>query len=93
MPLPDDLTLWSRRFVEDGATSPPPIQTNLGGNVAGSTRKGWSKLGRKGVYPNGRGRFVAKVRHDGQLHYLGTFESEDGAARVAEAKLKELRGE
>jgi hypothetical protein len=43
----------------------------------------------RGVYPTGT-RWEAKVKFKGVLHYLGTFQTEEQAAAVADAKRREL---
>jgi hypothetical protein len=44
----------------------------------------------RGVYLNRHGRWYAKVKFRGNTYNLGTFESETEAARVADAKRREL---
>lgn len=54
-------------------------------NVAG---RGKSRF--RGVHPNAHGGWHAMVKFRGQIHRLGTFDSEIDAARVAEAKRRDL---
>ncbi len=54
-------------------------------NVSG---RGRSRF--RGVYPQSSGRWQAKVKFRGRTHYLGTFETEEEAAAVAEAKRCEV---
>lgn len=46
----------------------------------------------RGVYLNGRG-YSALVRHNGTLHYLGTFDMPEEASAAAQAKRAILFGE
>jgi hypothetical protein len=54
-------------------------------NVSG---RGRSRF--RGVYPSRNGRWNAKVKFQGQYHCLGTFDTEEEAAAVADAKRREL---
>jgi hypothetical protein len=40
-----------------------------------------------------KGKFVAQIQHNKKHHYLGRFESAEEAAKVRDAKAKELYGE
>lgn len=46
----------------------------------------------RGVYRNGRG-YSAQVKHNGTLHYLGTFKTPEEASAAAETKRQILFGE
>lgn len=52
-----------------------------------------SGTGYLGVYPNGHGRFRARLRHEGKFISLGTFDTAEEAARVRDAAALELFGE
>jgi hypothetical protein len=54
-------------------------------NVSG---RGRSRF--RGVYPTRQGRWQAKVKFQGRYHCLGTFDTEEEAAAVADAKRREL---
>lgn len=54
-------------------------------NVSG---RGRSRF--RGVYPQRSGRWQARVKFQGETHYLGTYATEEEAAVVAEAKRHEL---
>lgn len=54
-------------------------------NVSG---RGRSRF--RGVYPSRNGRWNAKVKFQGRYHCLGTFDTEEEAAAVADAKRREL---
>ncbi|MFJ1827416.1 HNH endonuclease [Streptomyces sp. NPDC088178] len=54
-------------------------------NVSG---RGRSRF--RGVYPTRAGRWMAKVKFQGRYHCCGTYETEEQAAAVAEAKRCEL---
>lgn len=54
-------------------------------NVSG---RGRSRF--RGVYLTRAGRWQARVKFQGVMHYLGTYASEDEAAAVAESKRREL---
>lgn len=52
-------------------------------------RRGGSKY--RGVWPNGYGKWVARCQVGGKNHYLGTFDDEHEAGRVArEFRLKHM---
>jgi hypothetical protein len=54
-------------------------------NVSG---RGLSRF--RGVHPARSGRWVARVKYQGQHHIVGTFDTEDEAAAAADAKRREL---
>lgn len=54
-------------------------------NVSGRGRSRY-----RGVYPGRSGRWQARVKFQGRMHYLGTYATEQEAAAVAEAKRREL---
>lgn len=54
-------------------------------NVSG---RGRSRF--RGVYPTRSGRWQARVKFQGMVHYLGNYATEEEAAAVAEAKRREL---
>lgn len=54
-------------------------------NVSG---RGASRF--RGVYPTRQGRWQARVKFQGKSHWLGTYDTEEAAAAVAEAKRCEL---
>jgi hypothetical protein len=54
-------------------------------NVSG---RGRSRF--RGVYPSRNGRWNAKVKFRGRYHCLGTFDTQEEAAAVADAKRREL---
>lgn len=61
-------------------------------NPSGSSQNvaGRGKSRHRGVYPLRSGRWQAKVKFRGVYHRLGTFASEEAAARVADVKRREL---
>ena len=64
-----------------------PISTNESGLLLSCT----AKTGYLGVYTDGAG-FRAELRRDGQLHYLGHYETAEEAAAAVAAKHTELQG-
>lgn len=54
-------------------------------NVAGRARSGY-----RGVYSQKNGRWGARVKFQGSVHYLGTYDTPQEAAAVAAAKRAEL---
>jgi hypothetical protein len=54
-------------------------------NVSGRGRSGF-----RGVYPTRQGRWQAKVKFKGKYYCLGSFDTEEEAAAVADAKRREL---
>lgn len=48
--------------------------------------------GFKGVYPQGSGRWQAQVRYHGILHYCGSYDTREEAARAYDARARELFG-
>lgn len=47
----------------------------------------------RGVYPHNKGGFVALVRHETKMHYVGKFSCKIEAARAYDKKARELHGE
>lgn len=46
----------------------------------------------RGVFPHGSG-FVARIHHAGKRHYLGYFQTVEGAMAAYDAKAKEIHGD
>lgn len=61
-------------------------------SASGSSQNvsGRGKSSYRGVHPVASGRWQAKVKFNGHGYYLGTFDTEEQAALVADAKRREL---
>lgn len=53
----------------------------------------FNRTGFRGVYETAQGRWRTTIRHNGELLQLGTYDTAEEAARVWDAKAKELRGQ
>ncbi len=56
-------------------------------------RKSWGKSGLRGVQLNPGGKYVASIRRDGVIYYLGQFDRAIEAAFAYDMKAEELYGE
>ena len=93
-PIPDgtevDHTCWERSCTN-------PEHLRLATRSQNSAYLGGARKGRKydlprGVTPSGRG-YRAQVKHNGQYHYLGTFDTPEAASIAAQNKRALLFGE
>lgn len=62
-------------------------------NCANSKLQKRNKLGLKGVYQASKGAFVARIKHNGQLKYLGSFKSAAEAHAAYVEAAHRLHGE
>ena len=92
-PIPDgmfiDHTCWERSCVN-------PEHLRLATRSQNNAYLSGARSGRKhdlprGVTPNRRG-YSARVKHNGQSHYLGTFDTPEEASAAAETKRAILFG-
>ena len=93
-PIPDamfiDHTCWNRACCNVEHLRLATRQEN-GANRSGAQKGRVHDLPR-GVTPNGRG-YQAQVGHNGQCHYLGTFDTPEAASIAAQNKRALLYGE
>ena len=91
-PIPSGMVLdhmcWERSCVNPDHLRLATVAQNNANRSGACKGRGLPR----GVYPSGR-RYMAQVRHDGQNHYLGTFDTPEAASIAAQTKRALLFGE
>ncbi len=79
--------------AEDGSIAGTLRDGDASQPILGPRRSGWSATSaHRGVYPTPEGRWAAKIRVAGRLHYCGTWDTEAEAAVAVRGREVELLG-